>query len=340
MEVGVQCNLWSDQRSLLVRIEDRIIESQKNLFSKTEKMFKSQNEKIVKLTKLVDVQNETIGTLDARLEIIYRFLNKEIKDMEKRLMASFDTTNTSFTNQFVHSLPYALRPAMEALAKIQNKIEVLCSRETLDKSDLPASELDIACSDTHDPVSDGHDVPTDPVSEISENNNQVQEFVEERDDLSALKSEENDPIDEILEVNSNIVTERESSINNESGSSSHNSGLKFILNSLGLPGTEPVTDEVKVKEKNKTSVSKIDHKNLKRKHEEDSCDSVPKEEAANTVIETIESPDLEDGEIVDDDQEITVVPIGRVTVRTSGIFKDETRPKKKRKSGKKGKTMH
>jgi len=333
MEVGVQCNLWSDQRSLLVRIEDRIIESQKNLFSKTEKMFKSQNEKIVKLTKLVDVQNETIGTLDARLEIIYRFLNKEIKDMEKRLMASFDTTNTSFTNQFVHSLPYALRPAMEALAKIQNKIEVLCSRETLDKSDLPASELDIACSDTHDPVSDGHDVPTDPVSEISENNNQVQEFVEKRDDLSALKSEENDPIDEILEVNSNVVTECESSINN-------NLGLKFILNSLGLPGTEPVTDEVKVKEKNKTSVSKIDHKNLKRKHEEDSCDSVPKEEAANTVIETIESPDLEDGEIVDDDQEITVVPIGRVTVRTSGIFKDETRPKKKRKSGKKGKTMH
>ena len=333
MEVGVQCNLWSDQRSLLVRIEDRIIESQKNLFSKTEKMFKSQNEKIVKLTKLVDVQNETIGTLDARLEIIYRFLNKEIKDMEKRLMASFDTTNTSFTNQFVHSLPYALRPAMEALAKIHNKIEVLCSRETLDKSGLPASELDIACSDTHDPVSDGHDVPTDPVSQISENNYQVQEFVEERDDLSALKSEENDPIDEILEVNSNIVTERESSINN-------NSGLKFILNSLGLPGTEPVTDEVKVKEKNKTSVSKIDHKNLKRKHEEDSCDSVPKEEAANTVIETIESPDLEDGEIVDDDQEVTVVPIGRVTVRTSGIFKDETRPKKKRKSGKKGKTMH
>ena len=142
MEVGVQCNLWSDQRSLLVRIEDRIIESQKNLFSKTEKMFKSQNEKIVKLTKLVDVQNETIGTLDARLEIIYRFLNKEIKDMEKRLMASFDTTNTSFTNQFVHSLPYALRPAMEALAKIHNKIDVLCSRETVDKSGLPASELD------------------------------------------------------------------------------------------------------------------------------------------------------------------------------------------------------
>merc|ERR1719186_2057475 len=176
-----------------------------------------------------------------------------------------------------------------------------------------------------------------PSVKKSENNNQVQEFVEERNDLSALKSEENDPIDEILEVNSNIVTERESSINNESGSSSHNSGLKFILNSLGLPGTEPVTDVVKVKEKNKTSVSKIDHKNLKRKHEEDSCDIVPKEEAAITVIE---SPDLEDGEIVDDDQEITVVPIGRVTVRTSGIFKDETRPKKKRKSGKKGKTMH
>merc|ERR1719186_1639039 len=130
-----------------------------------------------------------------------------------------------------------------------------------------------------------------PSVKKSENNNQVQEFVEERDDLSALKSEGNDPFDEILEVNSNIVTERESSFNNESGSSSHNSGLKFILNSLGLPGKEPVTDEVKVKEKNETSVSKIDHKNLKRKHEEDSCDSVPKEEAAN---KTIESPDLED----------------------------------------------
>eukprot|EP00092_Neocalanus_flemingeri_P024796 GFUD01026886.1.p1 GENE.GFUD01026886.1~~GFUD01026886.1.p1 ORF type:complete len:351 (-),score=94.42 GFUD01026886.1:165-1217(-) len=341
MDEGVQCNLLSGQRSLLVRLEDRIIENQINLFAKTEKLFKSQNEKIVKLTKLVDAQSETIGTLDARLEIIYRFLNKEIKDMEGRVLASLDTISASFTNQLVYSFPYALSPLMAAMANIQKKVDfIYCS--DADNSNLASSEHDIACSDARDPVIGdlGPDVGT--VRELSEIVLPDYEYMEGSDDLCVLKSEVSD---EIMEVNSNLVAKQyamkevSSNNNNDSGSSSQgSSGLKFILKSLGLPGKVPASDipveDIKTLVEDKASDASKDHKEIvktKRKSVEDDDDSVKNIEFDQIEAQNIAKEDLEEGEILEDDQEVTIVPIGRITVKTSGIFKEETRPIKKRK---------
>jgi len=318
----VQCSVGSDQRSSLARLEERIIDSQKHLFLKTDKILKAQNDKIMKLTKLVDAQNETIGTLDARLEIIYRFLNKEIKDMEGRMMTKLDTISTSFTNQFVYSLPYALGPAMGALASIQKQVDVLCKGEALNST--TASDFDNTCSEALDPQSEDNvrNVVVDPNSEVGG------AHVPEREDLIVIKSIVNQPANIDINVETKYAEVRDESpdkTENLNNNNSEHAGLKFIYKSLGLPcETNHVSGNLD-QDKEVIKVDEImrkDEANHKRKH----GDLVD----VNEVVDIVEGEDLEDGEILDDEQISPVVPIGRVTVRT-GIFKDEVMKSKKRK---------
>ena len=321
MEVGVQCSLGADQRNSLIRLEDRIIESQKHLFLKTDKILKSQNEKIVKLTKLVDAQNETIGTLDARLEIIYRFLNKEIKDMEGRMMTKLDTISTSFTNQFVYSLPYALGPAMVVLDSIQKQIDGICNREVLDSSNTAASDFDNTYSEARDPPNENivRTVAVDLDGEIGD------AITPEQEDLIVLKSIINKPSNIDISVETKYAEVRDEppdvteTFNNND---SELAGLNFIYKSLGLPcETNQVCGNIDQDEElNKVDeILEKEEAKLKRKH-----DDVDEEVS-------VVGGDLEDGEILDDEQGTPVVPIGRVTVRTSGILKDEVMQSKKRK---------
>jgi len=345
MDVEVQCNLWSDQRSILLRLENRIIESQKHLFLKTEKIIKSQNEKIVKLTKLVDDQSERIGTFDARLEIVYRFLNKEMKDMEGRILSSMETMSSSFTNQLVYSFPYALSPAMTALGHIVQNIEFLCHRADPDKSNLAASDVDVVHSDPVNNSEAQDNIVTDPISEVSEMDLNI-EYAENSDNTLHVKSEESTLDDKTLEVNSNIVPIMQIPSNNiiskNNGiatSNASSSGLNFILRSLGLPGNELIGNKNNLVMKTDSAIAQ--EKNLKRKmvkceNIQDACNSGGSRSFGKIKVKSAHAPlindvDLEDGEILDDEQEVTVVPIGRVTVKTSGLFKDEVIQRKKQK---------
>jgi len=307
----------------LVRLEDRIIESQKRLFIKTDQILRSQNEKIVKLIKLVETQNETIGTLDARLEIIYRFLNKEIKDMEGRMGSKLDTISTSFTNQFVYSLPYALGPTMMALTSIEKQIEGLSNKEVLDKTAV--SDFGNTC-EAYDPPSE------DIVRNVAVEHNTDSGGVCE--DLFVLKSIVNKPSNIEINVETKYAEDRDEppdeteTFNNND---SEHAGLNFIFKSLGLPcdASHVIGNVVDTEEVNK--VDEIMEKgecNPKRKHE----DVVDIDE----IVDSIEGEDLEDGEILDE-QILPVVPIGRVTVRTTGILKDEVMQSKKRKRTRKKK---
>ena len=111
---------------------------------------------------------------------------------------------------------------------------------------------------------------------------------------------------------------------------SEHAGLKFIFKSLGLPcETNQVCGNVdQVEEVNKVNeIMEKEEANPKRKIE----DVVDVNEAKTFV----EGGDLEDGEILDDELGTPVVPIGRVTVRTTGIFKNEVMQSKKRKRSRK-----
>jgi len=345
MDVEVQCNLWSDQRSILLRLENRIIESQKHLFLKTEKIIKSQNEKIVKLTKLVDDQSERIGTFDARLEIVYRFLNKEMKDMEGRILSSMETMSSSFTNQLVYSFPYALSPAMTALGHIVQNVEILCNRADPDRSNLAASDVDVVHSDPANNSEAQDNIVSDPISEVSEMDLNI-EYAESNNNTMHVKSEESTLDDEKSEAKSNIMpmqipSNTIISNNNEIATSNgSSSGLNFIMRSLGLPGNESICN----KDEHiamKTDSAIAQEKNLKRKmvkcvNKQDACDSGGSRSVGKVELDSAHAPqindvDLEDGEILDDEQEVPVVPIGRVTVKTSGLFKDEVIQRKKQK---------
>ena len=126
MDTGTQCHVSSNEKSLFSKYKESIFDGQRHYFHKVEQLIqaqnviiKSQNEKMDKLSQTISSQCEAIGTLDARLEIIYKFLNRDLKDMESRIMSKLDAQSASMMNQFVYSMPFALTPVTIALADIK-----------------------------------------------------------------------------------------------------------------------------------------------------------------------------------------------------------------------------
>jgi len=346
MDVGLQCTLSGfdkEQKSFFNKLEDRIIESQKHLFLKTEKiiksqsdLIKSQNEKIGKLNKLVEVHNETIGTLDARLEIIYRFLNKEIKDLEGKLWVKLDSLLNFITHQFYfvnnYSIPEALSPITKSLTDI--KRNTLLDKEGLASSGINGDiEEDINCNLVSEAI-----VDMDGASEVKTVKQTGGEF-------SIDTGVSVDKVSEDCSCES-------STDSGEISNNTNHSGLNFICKNLGLSNDldsskssfaevqDPGSAELLTNDLGQLPVPRGPAR--LRRRERRAADRAEEVCAANEnqtnlkrkVKETdsldVASESIEDGEILDDDIGSTSpVPYGRIYVRTKGIFKDEVLQSKK-----------
>jgi len=353
MDEGVQCSCTgfsNEQKDFFSKLEDRIIESQKQMFVETGKiiesqskmiksqselmksqdekldeiksqsamiesqrdMIKSQNDMIAKLNKQVEVHSETIGTLDARLEIIYRFLNKEIKDLEGKMWVKLDSIVSFLAHQFYfsnnHSLPQALIPILGSLTDIRQRLQIISGKENLGRNIVAASE------------------------EVVTNNNSLSEAVPNDIDIEDVIKPGGDEITVIgvkqpfcsrnLTNHCEISREPpEECISDDSAQNTVKSlnpgpglpgGSKLLIQSSGIQNT-PGLDMQSLIER---------QTNLKRKLNEtqgqkEGCDNV--------------NVSIEEGEILDEGIDVPRPPIGRISVRTTGIFKDVTmKPKRKK----------
>jgi len=351
MDEGVQCSCTgfsNEQKDFFGKLEDRIIESQKQMFVETGKiiesqskmiksqselmksqnekldeiksqsamiesqrdMIKSQNDMIAKLNKQVEVHSETIGTLDARLEIIYRFLNKEIKDLEGKMWVKLDSIVSFLAHQFYfsnnHSLPQALIPILGSLTDIRHSLQIISGQENSGRNLVAASE------------------------EVVTNNNSLSEAVLNDIDIEDVIKPGGDEITVIgvkqpfpsrnLPNHCEISHEHpEECISDDSAQNtvkSRNPGLpsgsKLLIQSSGIQNT-PGLDMQSLIER---------QTNLKRKLNE----SQEQKEGCDNV-----NVSIEEGEILDEGIDVPRPPIGRISVRTTGIFKDVTMEPKRKK---------
>jgi len=307
MDTGTQ-NYESFERSLLSKMKDSILDGQRHYFHKVEKLIKaqndvikSQNEKMDKLSKTVKSQCEAIGTLDARLEIIYKFINRDLKDMEARTMSKLDAHSASMTNQFVYSMPFALTPVTMALADIK-KIVVSFRKADGVGEDVSSQETN---NGTYDKVGQSQeDFSTDGLLNF---------------DLLFPNHAEPVPDESLIPQSTNIqISVKDSSadqnlLTNLSNipSTKDSSADQILLTNLSnISSTRSSSLDVSIKEETLDMAIDIAEKLLVENDTENSSDS------------KVENNSLEEGEISEASKDV----VGKVRVRTQGLFKMDDEP--------------
>jgi len=288
MDTGTQ-NYESFERSLLSKMKDSILDGQRHYFHKVEKLIKaqndvikSQNEKMDKLSKTVKSQCEAIGTLDARLEIIYKFINRDLKDMEARTMSKLDAHSASMTNQFVYSMPFALTPVTMALADIK-KIVVSFRKADGVGEDVSSQETN---NGTYDKVGQSQeDFSTDGLLNF---------------DLLFPNHAEPVPDESLIPQSTNIqISVKDSSADQN-----------LLTNLSNISSTRSSSLDVSIKEETLDMAIDIAEKLLVENDTENSSDS------------KVENNSLEEGEISEASKDV----VGKVRVRTQGLFKMDDEP--------------
>jgi len=293
MDTGTQ-NYESFERSLLSKMKDSILDGQRHYFHKVEKLIKaqndvikSQNEKMDKLSKTVKSQCEAIGTLDARLEIIYKFINRDLKDMESRTMSKLDAHSASMTNQFVYSMPFALTPVTMALADIK-KIVVSFRKADGVGEDVSSQETN---NGTYDKVGQSQEYfSTDGLLNF---------------DLLFPNHAEPVPDESLIPQSTNIqISVKDSSADQN-----------LLTNLSNISSTRSSSLDVSIKEETLDMAIDIAEKLLVENDTENISDS------------KVENNSLEEGEISEASKDV----VGKVRVRTQGLFKTDDEPISKKR---------
>jgi len=293
MNTGTQYYNESFERSLLSKMKDSILDGQRHYFHKVEKLIqaqnvviKSQNEKMDKLSKTIKSQCEAIGTLDARLEIIYKFINRDLKDMEARTMSKLDAHSASMTNQFVYSMPFALTPVTMALADIKKVIGSFRNSEEVCE--------DVSPHETND----GND---DMVGQSQED---VSTGGLINCDLLYPNHADPTPDDSLISQSTNIQ------ISSEDSSADQN----LVTNLSNISSTRSSSLDVSIKEETLDMAIDIAEKLL------------VENDAENISNSKLENNVPEEGEISEASNDV----VGKVRVRTQGLFKTDDEPNSKK----------